>query len=153
MNTIAFFLAGAIVRFIDGSDGYVGKLKIPNGVRVVSLLGLCLGAWAVVLWPNPTCAWAGTWCALALIVGQTDWKDWLWQPMRFGLFGFAAVFPLGPDWWPVPLALALAGLTYPALFALNERVRLPTWGKIDGPEAYARMIAGGVCVAAPLFVG
>lgn len=150
--TICFALAGGIVRLVDGSAQPVPGLpfKIPNGVRVASIFALCLSAWTITLGFVPIAPVCAAWCMLALIMGQTNWTDWLWMPMRFALFGFAASWSIGIDMWHVPAVMALAGISYPFMFWIDERMTLPRLWIVDGPEAYARFVCGGLCCAAPL---
>lgn len=139
---------GAAIRWFDGSPGNIGKLHVPNGIRVAGMLATSLAsAWCVtgMTWEG---AWVGLVGALALIVGNTDWKDFSWQGTRFGLFGLAAIAPLDAfaTYWPVAAMFAAAGMVYPVLFWLDDRWTLPRIGLFDGPEAYARIPAGAICL-------
>lgn len=151
MNAL-FLLAGAAWRFWDG----LGKkdARAVTGVRAVVGVAVALAAawWSQGL--DLVVLWLGGWAALNLIVGHTSWMDWKWQALRFSMVAALTVYPLGPSaaGWGYIAACAVAGLSYPLLFWLNERWPLPRWWLFDGPEAYARLPLGAAVIGGLSFL-
>ena len=127
-----------------------GDAKAPPALLRHAALVLLAGASAYLT--------AGaTWPALLLMagiitnisVGMTKWEDWGWMPLRYS--GLAALSCLLiPNAWPYVLACVGCGLLYPALMAWGNG--LPRFWKFDGPEAYARLVAGGVIIGSPSYL-
>jgi len=124
-------LLGATWRLIDGSSL---NIKYWNVLLLPLLVFSCwhLGVWGI---------WVGLFTGINILMGQTKWEDFSWMPLRYSGIAAIAVLPLGSmSWWYV-LACALVGLLYPTLMKFGKK--LPRWKLFDGPEAYARTIAGG----------
>lgn len=127
-------ILGAGWRLIDGSSWNI------RGWNVLLLPLLTYNCYHLGL----VGIWVGLFTAINILMGQTKWEDFSWMPLRYSGIAAIAVFPLGSmSWWYI-LACAIVGLLYPLLMKFGTK--LPTWKLFDGPEAYARTIAGGVII-------
>lgn len=152
LYAILFAAAGALLRLFDGTNGDFGSLNIRNGYRVGATIALSIASWGLALgWTSPA-MWGAAWAALIIICGTVRWEDWGRQALQWSTAGLSAVWLIGPEGWPVPVAFLAPAIAYPGLFWLNARWPLPTQGWLDNPEAYARLAAGGAAIGSPWLI-
>ena len=136
------FIAAGIWRLIEGSDL---KGDVPAIAFHLSLAMILGGIYAQD--PSWQLAVACIGAAVNINLGQTAWKDWGWMPLRYS--GVAALFclPYGLDAVPYVAACIGCGVLCPTLFWVEDKlVAMPRWKLLDGPEAYARIVAGATII-------
>lgn len=141
-------IAGALWRLWDGSNSRKPMTAVRNLIcfMLAFIAASGTGAWAF---------WLAGIATLGLVVGRTDWESYGAMVPRYLIPTAVAGLPYAawallvdgggnPVGGLLYAALGLIpGLAYPTLMALKK---VPTVWWLDGPEAYARAIAGGVLI-------
>lgn len=133
--------AGAVWRLVDGHGWGPTAVRVP--------LAFIIAAAAALLSVGETwwIVWLAGWAGLNIIVGHTDWSDFLWMPLRFGSVAALTILPYGTDAWLYVALCAIAGLCYPLFMILDlPKVTIRGVQVIDGQEAWARLPAGAFII-------
>lgn len=137
---------GGFVRLIDGSGqpiSYFGyPITVRVGVRNVLMTIISAISWWYVFGIDWIVLWGTFLSAWCIIIGCTQWQNAMWQWLRFSVFGaYALLFMDMVQWWPIVFIYGFGGLCYAIFFAF-EHLKWPKFWIMDGPESYARIIAG-----------